>query len=201
MSAISETTRATAPSGRKVRHLPGEEGTWVFILGDMTVFAVFFATYLYYRGQQRQLFIDSQRHLVQGFGVTNTLLLLVSSLFVVLGMRAIRQRRSDVGPWMFVGAMVCGLGFSAMKFLEYGEKLSAGITPATNSFFMYYFILTGLHFFHLLLGMVVLAFLVRASRHPDMSAKRYAFVEGGACFWHMVDLIWIVLFPLLYLIK
>ena len=201
MSTVSETTDQSAPVGRAARHLPGEEGTWVFILGDMTVFAVFFATYLFYRGQQRELFITSQRHLVQGYGVINTLLLLISSLFVVLGIRAIRQRRETVGPWMFAGAMLCGLGFTGMKFLEYSQKLSAGITPATNNFFMYYFVLTGLHFFHLLLGMVVLTFLLRASRKPAMSAKRFAFVEGGACFWHMVDLLWIVLFPLLYLVK
>jgi nitric oxide reductase NorE protein len=201
VSTISENTRQAAPPPGKQKHLPGEEGTWVFILGDMTVFAVFFATYLYYRGQQRELFISSQHALVQGYGVINTILLLISSLFVVIGMRAVRAHRTDLAPWMFVGAMVCGLGFTGMKFLEWGEKLSHGITPATNSFFMYYFILTGLHFFHLLLGMGVLTFLARTSRQAVISPKRFAFVEGGACFWHMVDLLWIVLFPLLYLVK
>ncbi|HEX4250818.1 MAG TPA: cytochrome c oxidase subunit 3 [Pseudonocardia sp.] len=203
MSTISETTTAAAERGQ--RHLPGEEGTWVFILGDMTVFAVFFATYLYYRGQQRALFIESQHSLVQGYGVTNTLLLLTSSLCVVLGMKAVRRRLAGeptrAAPWLFGGALACGLGFSVMKFVEYGQKLAAGITPATNDFFMYYFILTGLHFFHLILGMGVLVFLIRAGRQASMSARQFAFVEGGACFWHMVDLLWIVLFPLLYLVK
>jgi len=177
----------------------------VFILGDMTVFAVFFATYLYYRGEQRSLFAESQRTLVQGYGVTNTLLLLTSSLCVALGMRAVRRRLAGAptraAPRLFGGALACGLGFSVLKFVEYGGKLAAGITPATNNFFMYYFILTGLHFFHLILGMGVLLYLIRAGRQATLSTRQFAFVEGGACFWHMVDLLWIVLFPLLYLVK
>lgn len=88
-----------------------------------------------------------------------------------------------------------------MKLLEWGDKLSAGITPATNDFFMFFFTLTGLHFLHLLIGMVVLGFLVRASRRPLPTPRQLAYVEGGACFWHMVDLLWIVLFPLLYLVR
>jgi nitric oxide reductase NorE protein len=199
-------TMSTASNSLAGRHLPGEEGTWVFIIGDMTVFAVFFATYLYYRGEQRALFAESQRSLAAGYGITNTVLLLTSSLCVVLGTRAVQRRRlagsaSRSAPWLFGGALACGLGFSAIKFLEYSEKLSAGITPATNNFFMYYFILTGLHFFHLILGMGVLVYLIRASRRPALSTMQLAFVEGGACYWHMVDLLWIVLFPLVYLVK
>jgi nitric oxide reductase NorE protein len=203
---VSTISRSAADAGaRQERHLPGEEGTWVFILGDMTVFAVFFATYLYYRGQQRELFEASQRELVQVYGVINTLLLLTSSLCVALGMRAVRRRLAGAAtlaaPRLFGGALACGLGFSVMKFVEYGGKLAAGITPATNNFFMYYFILTGLHFFHLILGMAVLLYLIRSARRPTLDARQFAFVEGGACFWHMVDLVWIVLFPLLYLVK
>lgn len=183
------------------RHVPGEEGVWVFIIGDLTIFAVLFATYMFYRGQEPEVFNTGQRELNQGYGLTNTLLLLTSSLLVVAGVRAMHARRSTVAPWMFAGAMACGFGFGFVKFLEYGEKLSQGITPATNNFYMYYFVLTALHFFHLVLGMGVLAFLVRAARTDQHASKEVALVEGGACFWHMIDLIWIVLFPLLYLVK
>lgn len=200
MATISDgDTQTAAP--RPHRHLPGEEGTWVLILGDMTVFAVFFATYLYYRGEQPELFAESAQSLEPGFGVINTLLLLTSSLCVVIGIRAVRRRRTRLPPALFAGSLACGLGFSAVKFVEYRELLSAGITPATNSFFMYYFVLTGLHFFHLVLGMGVLVYLIRVSRLPELGARRLAFMEGGACFWHMVDLLWIVLFPLLYLVR
>jgi nitric oxide reductase NorE protein len=199
-------TRTAVPGRRSpdqaaAKRVPGEEGTWVFIFGDMLIFAVIFITYLHYRGQQVAMFNESQKNLVGGFGVANTLLLLSSSLLVVVGMRAINRRRSDLAPWMFMGAMACGLAFSTLKIVEYGEKLSAGVTPATNDFYMYYFILTGLHFFHLIVGMVILAAIAWASTRPVNASKKYALIEGGACFWHMVDLLWIILFPLLYLVN
>ena len=182
-------------------HIPGEDGTWIFILGDMTVFSGFFVTYLVYRAKDISLFNESSAHLKQVFGLINTLLLLTSSLFVIVGIRAIRRRARTVAPWCFVGAFVCGLGFSTMKFLEYSDKANHHITPSTNQFWMYFYILTGLHFFHLLVGMCVLIYLMVKSKKRLLTVKEYAFVEGGACFWHMVDLLWIVLFPLLYFVR
>ena len=199
-TAWNTVLRPSAPV-QSVKRVPGEEGTWIFIYGDMMIFAVIFVTYLYYRGQQIDLFNESQKTLVRGFGATNTLLLLTSSLFVAIGIRAINRRRADLAPLMFLGAMACGLAFAALKFVEYGEKLSVGITPATNNFYMYYFVLTGLHFFHLIVGMAILALITRASSRTEHTAKQYALIEGGACFWHMVDLLWIILFPLLYLVN
>jgi nitric oxide reductase NorE protein len=181
-------------------HLPGEEGTWVFILGDMSVFAVFFATYLYYRTQDPTLFRASQRTLHQSYGAINTLLLLTSSLFVVTGVRAIR-RQLRVAPRLFVGAFACGLGFCLLKVLEYHDKIAHNQTPSTNSFYLYFFILTGVHLFHLLIGMGLLVFLWLQSRRTAHTPQQIAFIEGGASFWHMVDLLWIVLFPLLYLAR
>jgi nitric oxide reductase NorE protein len=193
--------RVQAVAARVARRVPGEEGVWVFILGDMAVFTVIFATFLYYRGEQPELFNAGRRTLEQSYGVINTVLLLTSSLNVAVGVSAVRRRHTTVAPWLFAGALLCGFGFSAMKFLEYGEKLRHHITPATDSFYMYYYVLTGLHFFHLVLGMVALGFLIRTSRRPDLTRRQFAFIEGGACYWHMVDLLWIVLFPLLYLIE
>ncbi|HTF54749.1 MAG TPA: cytochrome c oxidase subunit 3 family protein [Pseudonocardia sp.] len=200
MTTVSKLDLAERPT-RPERHLPGEAGTWVFIFGDMGVFAVFFCTYLYYRGEHPDLFNDSQLALRPSYGVINTLFLLASSLCVVLGIRAVRAESRKVAPSLFFLALLCGLGFAVMKFVEYSEKLSAGITPVTNSFFMYYYILTGLHFFHVVLGMAVLIFLIVKSRATILTARQFAFMEGGACFWHMVDLLWIVLFPLVYLVK
>jgi nitric oxide reductase NorE protein len=199
--------RATAPQpvvecvGPRTRHVPGEAGMWVLILGDMAVFALLFAVYLYYRAQDPAVFRASQLRLNQTFGVVNTLLLLSSSLCVVTGVRALRQRVARVAPAMFAAAWLCGFGFVVDKYLEYSDKLAHGIKPATNNFWMYFYALTGLHLVHLLLGMVVLAFCFVQSRKPALDARRFSFVEGGACFWHMVDLLWIVLFPLLYLVK
>lgn len=201
MLTIARYGRVTVNPLLREKHLPGEEGTWVFIFGDMMIFAVFFATYLYYRGQQRTLFEQSQHALEVAYGVGNTLLLLLSSLFVVIGVRAVRQRRGTLAPAMFVAAMICGLGFSLIKIIEWRGKILHGFTVSANNFFMYYFLLTGLHLLHLLFGMGLLAVLVSAGRQSDITPKRFALIEGAACYWHMVDFLWIVLFPLLYLVK
>lgn len=173
----------------------------MLILGDMLLFAVFFATFLYYRGGEPRLFAESQATLDIPIGVVNTLLLLTSSLAVVTGVRAIRHGARQVAPAMFAIAFLCGAGFGFDKYLEYSAKIAVGITPGTNDFFMYYYILTGLHMFHVLIGMGVLVFMYVQARRPDMTARRFGYVEGGACFWHMVDLLWIVLFPLIYLVR
>jgi nitric oxide reductase NorE protein len=201
--AVAAHKPAGLPRAERRRHVPGEEGVWVFILGDMAVFALLFGVYLYYRAADPSLFRVSQQGLDQTFGAVNTLLLLASSLFVVTGVRAIRRPAAQVAPRLFAAAFACGLGFVLNKYLEYSDKLSHGIKPATNDFWMYYYVLTGLHLFHLLLGLGVLAFCFVQSRKPALALDpvRFAFVEGGACFWHMVDLLWIVLFPLLYLVK
>lgn len=202
---VATQTRAQAPTfpagSARNKHVPGEEGIWVLIFGDMLLFGVFFATYLYYRGREPELFSTSQLTLNLDYGAFNTLLLLTSSLFVVVGIRALRNAVRGVAPAMFVGAFLCGAGFGLIKFLEYGAKISDGITPGTNTFYMYYFVLTGLHFFHVLVGMVVLAVMFVMSRKPELTARRFGYIEGGACFWHMVDLLWIILFPLIYLAR
>jgi nitric oxide reductase NorE protein len=174
---------------------------WIFILGDMLIFAVLFGTYLHYRSRNPQLFNHSQLALNPGFGVVNTLLLLLSSLLVAVAITALRRKVTGIAPPLIAGAMACGLAFSVLKVIEYHDKIAAGITPLTNEFFMFYYALTGLHWFHLVLGLAMLAYLLYASRQPALTAKQFSWAEGGGCFWHMVDLLWIVLFPLLYLVS
>jgi nitric oxide reductase NorE protein len=195
------TVTAADRAVRPARRLPGEAGSWIFILGDMTVFAVFFLTYLHSRSQKPGLFRHSQATLDRNLGAINTVLLLVSSLCVVLAIRAVRSCRHDLAGYLFMAAFGCGLGFIAIKAIEYHEKIAHGVNPATNEFYMYYFILTGIHLFHLVVGMVVLAVLHRLSQKPELTKNQVAFLEGGACFWHMVDLLWLVLFPLIFLVR
>jgi nitric oxide reductase NorE protein len=166
----------------------------------MTVFALFFGVFMHYRDHSPAVFQHSQTTLNRGFGAINTLLLLTSSLFVVLGVTAVRRRMRAVAPKLFLLALLCGFGFSVIKILEYSAKARHGIGPNTNDFYMYYFILTGIHWFHLLIGMGVLTFLWRLSRKP-VDDKRVGYIEAGASYWHMVDLLWIVLFPLIYLLR
>lgn len=201
MSALTGPGRREAADPVVARHLPGEVGVWVFIFGDMCVFAVLFATFLMYRARDPGLYNQSQKALDQDIGAANTVLLLTSSLLVFTAVCAVRRRHSGLATRLVAGAIACGLGFSALKYVEYSEKITHGLTPATNEFFMYYFVLTGLHWFHLLVGLAVLTGLLFLARKRELNDKQLAFFEGGACFWHMVDLLWIILFPLLYLVK
>jgi nitric oxide reductase NorE protein len=89
----------------------------------------------------------------------------------------------------------------ALKVTEYVLLVGAGHTAGANHFYLYYFILTGLHLLHVCIGIVVLVLLLTQTRRTELSATRLAVIEGGGCFWHLVDLLWIVLFPLLYLVS
>ncbi|MEX1670946.1 cytochrome c oxidase subunit 3 family protein [Zhongshania guokunii] len=185
----------------KEKHIPGEAGIWVFVLGDMFVFGLFFVTFAYYRGLNLEMFQQSQLKLNQNWGALNTVLLLTSSWFVVIGMSAIRQGFRRMSRICLSLAWLCGLGFATVKFFEYGEKISHGITLTTNDFFMYYYIFTGIHFLHLIIGMGVLAYMILRLGHNKPLADDLAILESGATYWHMVDLLWIILFSTLYLIK
>ncbi len=183
------------------RHIPGEEGIWVFLFGDMMVFAILFGTYLYYRAKNVALFTTSQQVLNTTFGLINTLLLLFSSLLVATAVAAVRRGAPQPAPTLVAGAIVCGLAFSVLKVVEYASKVDMGITPATNSFYMFYFVLTGLHWFHLLLGLAALTYMYFSARRPVLDAKQFGWFEGTGCYWHLVDLLWIILFPPLYLVN
>lgn len=186
---------------RPERRMPAEEGVWVFLLGDMTVSAILFSVYLFYRGQDSNLFNTSQLKLNQTFGVINTLVLLTSSLLVVTAVRAVRQNAFQLARTLTYGAMACGVIFVMNKVIEYSQKISHGIVPGTNQFFMYFYVMTGLHLFHVVIGMALLGLIVKLTRKPTLTDREHGYLEGAACFWHMVDLLWIVIFPLLYLVK
>lgn len=180
--------------------VPGEIGVWVFIFGDMVLFAVLFVAFLFYRGRAPEAFIDSQASIHRPFGAINTLLLLTSSLAVVMAVGAIRRSWGGIARLMLRVAIACAGVFLANKVVEWSMLLAAGHTPTVNNYYMYFFVLTAIHAAHVLLGLVVLAVIYHFSHDTQQSPTRYAFVEGGACFWHMVDLLWIVLFALLYLV-
>jgi len=185
------------------QRLPGEAGIWVFIFGDLLVFSLFFGTFLFYRAEDVALFTESQATLSETFGVFNTALMLSSSWFVAMGVNAVRKNWVKVPMILFGLAFLCGAGFGVVKVFEYSEKISHGITLNTNDFYMYYYLFTGIHMLHVLIGMGVLAFLAfycKAQKgvYADKDIRN---IESGGCFWHVVDLLWIVLFALLYMVK
>jgi nitric oxide reductase NorE protein len=188
---------ATAPT----RHVPGEPGIWILIFGDMVVFTVLFAVYLNRRGHNEALFAESQAALNQTLGAVNTLVLLCSSMLIVLAALAFRSEQwRHLTARLTVAAVAVGSCFVVVKVIEYHEKVAAGLTPSTNEFFMYYFVLTGLHLAHVVIGLIVLTVLSRLARKPAPTRTHIAFFEGGACFWHMVDLLWLIIFPLFFLV-
>ena len=172
----------------------------MFIFSDLLIFTAFFLSFLHERGQDLVGFSDAKSHINQTFGTINTLLLLCSSWFVALGIQNARVRLDRLAQRQFIAAAACGLGFAAIKIFEYREKILAGILPNSSEFFNYYYILTGIHFFHVLLGLAVLFVMSRYSRFPLTHQTSIAYLECGASFWHLVDLLWIVLFALLYLV-
>lgn len=193
-------TATAAPPGQ-ARRIPGESGTWVFLFGDMLVFGAFFVTFLVERAKEPDVFDAARTTLHLGVGVLNTLVLLTSSLFVVLALAATRTGARTLATRAVVAAMGCGLVFIALKAFEYFSLAGAGHGPGANHFYLYYFILTGLHLFHVCLGLGALAFMATQTRRAELGVTRTALVEGAACFWHLVDLLWIVLFALLYLVS
>ncbi len=116
-------------------------------------------------------------------------------------MHAIRHGAARFAPGLFGAAFVCATLFGIDKVIEYAEKLSVGITPATNPFFTYFFMFTGVHAMHLIIGMVVLARMRRIAGQPALDASDVRAIESGATYWHLVDLLWVVLFALLYLLN
>jgi nitric oxide reductase NorE protein len=193
--------QSTAVPRTSAGHIPGEAGVWVLILGDMFAFSAFFAVYLVHRAQNVALFSASQGTLERGFGLLNTALLLTSSLFVARAVMAARAGARPRSVHLLTFALGCGGGFVVSKGFEWGGKIAAGVTLNTNEFYSFYYMFTGIHLLHVLVGIGVLMYLLARSRRDDPGTSYVAVMEGGGAFWHMVDLIWVVLFALFYLLR
>lgn len=187
---------ARSPANNRI---PGESSMWFFVIGDLIIFGGYFLAYVWYRGQQPEVFLAGQARVNLGIGVANTIVLLTSSLFVALGTAAARAARTAEALRLFVIALILGAAFPVLKVSEYVPEILAGNTPGTNLFFMYYFVMTGLHLCHVMLGLVILSFVIRDLN--GSAAPRMSLIETGATYWHMVDVLWIVLFALLYVMR
>jgi len=196
--AVSGKSAAVQSSARPI---PGDAGVWVFITADICAFALFFLLFTIGRVQQPALYDHSRQALDPNLGLLNTLILLTSSWFMVRAVQAAREGdRRRIGLNLML-AMVVGAGFAVVKVFEYGEKFAAGITMLTNEFFTYYFVFTGIHFLHFLIGMGALAVCLAKSSKSELDARYVTWIEATGTYWHMVDLLWIVLFPMLYLLR
>lgn len=207
-AALAGETSPIPEASQTKTHLPGEAGIWFFLTGELIVFSLFFILIAQGQASEGPLFDQSRAKLDLFLCVINTLLLLTGSWLVATGVERCRTVGRGETPTQgeanttlpFTLAVLCAVGFVGIKALEWGHLIRAGITAGTNDFFMYYFMFTGIHLFHVLIGIGVLLFLRGVSRRPEMTPRTIRFLETGATYWHLVDLLWVALFALLYLI-
>lgn len=174
---------------------------WIFIYAELLVFGILFLAYAFARGRNVEVFNAAQLELDRTAGAVNTLVLITSSYCVVRAVAAIRaDRRETCARWL-LATVALGGGFVAVKLTEFAAKSVAGFGMSSNTFFMFYWSMTFFHFMHVLLGMVILLAVWWKAGQGAYSAAEHTGVETGAAYWHMVDLVWIILFPLIYVMR
>jgi len=181
--------------------LPGDFAIWIFIFAELLVFGIFFIIYAVIRAQNVELFNQYQDTLNREIGAINTVLLITASYFVVRAIHAIRDDQVDTCARWLGASMAAGAGFLVLKSIEFYDKFSAGIGLDTNTFYFFYISLAFFHFLHVILGMIILLAVWIKTKRGRYSAAEHTGIETGASYWHMVDLVWIILFPLVYIIR
>ena len=195
-------------------------GMWIFICTEILMFGGLFVAYGLFRGQEPEIFHAAHERLDKIMGAVNTVVLLFSSLTAAL---AVRQSQVGDRKWTtrwIVITLLCACAFLVIKFFEYQHKVHDGLLPGhyftahlaqhahhghvlpyrAHMFFALYFMMTGLHGVHVLIGMGVLTWALRRNLNGKINKEHFTPVEIGALYWHLVDLVWIYLFPLLYLV-
>lgn len=198
---MTETTQAqnrTTKSAPTTR-VPGDNAIWVMVLGDLIIFGSFFLIFSVHRAMAPQEFLEAQQHLNLTIGVLNTLVLLTSSWFVARSVLAARGGNHAAAIRLTYAGGACGLLFIGIKAFEWSTKVAEGHTIVDNEFFSFYYMLTGVHLFHVLLGLLILGIVVRELGNPRK--RRMMMVESSATYWHMVDLLWVVIFGLFYVMR
>ncbi len=185
-------------------------GMWLFLFTELLLFGVLFTTYAVFRAQHPEAFHRAHLELNRTLGTVNTILLITSSWWMALAVWAVREGRRRLGTWMLLGTFVLGYAFLINKAFEYHAKVHHGLFPGFSAlealphgermFFTLYFAMTGLHSLHVLAGLSLIGYLLMRRLNGGLYTEDATRVEVVGLYWHLVDLIWIYLFPLLYLI-
>jgi cytochrome c oxidase subunit 3 len=187
-------------------------GMWVFLTTEVLFFGAMFLGYAVYRSMYPAAFGEASRHLDIVLGSINTAVLLCSSLTMALAIHATRLGSGKASIALLASTMTLGAVFLAIKFYEYFEKYKEGLIPGLHFdwhgtdgrhaaiFFIFYFIMTGMHALHMVIGISLMAVLARFSMKGRFSTRYYTPLEMGGLYWHFVDIVWVFLFPLLYLV-
>lgn len=186
-------------SSSQTKVLPGNPGVWLFIFIEVTTFALLFLTYSILHRLNPGEFEQYKAVLHLELAVINTILLLTASLFVALAVHQAKEQHYPQVAHYLLLAMLCGAAYVGIKFWEWQQLYSVGYRLHTNTFFSFYFFLTLFHWLHVVLALIILNHFRsryrQASPAPDLEA-----LQSGGSYWHMVDMLWLIVFLLIYII-
>ncbi|UCE68064.1 MAG: cytochrome c oxidase subunit 3 family protein [Candidatus Zixiibacteriota bacterium] len=187
-------------------------GMWIFILTEVLLFGGLFVAYTVYRSANPEMFYNAHKHLDIHLGTLNTIVLITSSLTMALAIRSIQLNDRKKSIKLLATTFALAAVFLIVKYFEYSHKFHLGQLPGKfytytgiegsnpHIFFSVYFMMTGLHGIHVIAGMIAISWVMRITIQGRLSSEYYTPMELTGLYWHLVDMIWIFLFPLLYLI-
>lgn len=197
----------------------GKMGVWLFLVTEILLFGGLFCAFAIFRGWYYPQFVEAHHHLDKVMGGINTVVLITSSLTMALAVRAAQTNKKGLTVGLLFVTLLCAGAFLVVKYFEYTHKIHDGLLPGQSFtyggctkesvelacrgqglFFAVYFMMTGIHGFHVVVGMGLITWILIKAQKGQFSSRYYAPVEGVGLYWHLVDLVWIYLFPLLYLI-
>ena len=192
--------------------LTTKEGVWLFMVTEVMMFGGLFVGYFIMHSNYPGMFAEGASHLDWRLGAINTVVLILSSWTMALGIHFIQTGKRNQATFSLLFTILCGFIFMGIKTIEYKAKIDHGLLPGNffhahefehanlPMYFGFYFCMTGLHGTHVLIGMGLIAWVLIRHLKGEFDSEYYTPVEGVGIFWHIVDLIWIFLFPLLYLV-
>ncbi len=187
-----------APSRDEVR-VPGEPDMWFFVFFESLLFTSYFCVYLYARTQNERAFLHAQSQLLLWLGILDTIVLLTSSWAMARCVQHARAGRHQLARRFAIATAGLGVVFLALKLVEWVRLIHSGNTFTSSDFMQYYFFLTGIHAIHLLIGFVVVGVIVY--QLSDARRRSQQTIETCSTYWHTVDLFWVVIFAMLYIVR
>lgn len=187
-------------------------GMWLFIFTELMLFGGLFVVYAVYRYMNTEAFHLAGEELNRTMGAVNTILLLVSSMTIAMSTTTLQLKKKGATMALLTVTMLIGITFLVNKYFEWGVKFEHGIWPGSEQmlsqfsqgeilFFGLYFTMTGLHVIHIIIGLIIIAVTMVRVQKGIINENRASLLENAGLYWHLVDLIWIFLFPLFYLIS
>jgi len=179
--------------------VPGEPDMWFFVFFESLLFTSYFCVYLYARTQNERAFLRSQSHLLLWLGIVDTIVLLTSSWVMARCVQHARAGRHELARRFAIVTAGLGVVFLALKMVEWVRLIHSGNTLTSSDFMQYYFFLTGIHAIHLLIGFVVVGVIIY--QLSDARRRSPRTIETCSTYWHTVDLFWVVIFAMLYIVR